>query len=75
MWKELTEKSAPKQPRCPGCARPMLFVRRTTRFGGLPDLFVFECRDCGETHIEEGDTDRPIRSNDDHADRWWLGQR
>jgi hypothetical protein len=22
-------------------------------FGGLPDLYTFECEACGETHVEE----------------------
>jgi hypothetical protein len=65
MWKEFAGKPAPKPPRCPRCAQPMQLIRRTTRFGGLPDLFIFECRVCGERHIEEGDVDRPSRSNED----------
>jgi uncharacterized protein CbrC (UPF0167 family) len=24
----------------------------TSRFGGLPDLYTFECRACGVSHIE-----------------------
>ena len=35
----------------------MQLGRGTTRFGGLPDLCIFECRDCGERHIEEADID------------------
>ena len=41
MCDECASRSAPKPPRplrCFGCARPMKFVRRTLRFGGLPDL-------------------------------------
>jgi hypothetical protein len=58
MWDKCVDKSAPKPPRpprCIGCARPMQLVRRTPRFGGLPDLYTFECRTCGEWHIEEGE--------------------
>ena len=36
-----TNKSAPKPPRCLNCARPMELLRRTSRFGGLPDLYAF----------------------------------
>jgi hypothetical protein len=43
----------PRPPRCLRCAQPMKFVRRTLRFGGLPDLYTFECRECGEWHTEE----------------------
>jgi hypothetical protein len=32
----------------------MKFVRRTGRFGGLPDLYTFHCRGCSEWHTEEG---------------------
>jgi hypothetical protein len=58
MWDKSANKSAPKPPhppRCIRCARPMQLVRRTPRFGGLADLYTFECRACGESHIEEGD--------------------
>jgi hypothetical protein len=50
--------SAPKSPlppRCFDCARPMRLVRRTPRFGGLPDLYSFYCLQCEEWHVEEGD--------------------
>jgi hypothetical protein len=59
MYDECANKSAPKPPRCVACARPMQLVRRTPRFGGLPDLYTFQCEGCGEQHIEEGEaTDR-----------------
>src|SRR5580704_5528863 len=51
-------KSAPKPslpPLCFGCARPMQLVRKTPRFGELPDVCTLECRACGVWHIEEGD--------------------
>ena len=50
-----TNKSAPKPPRCLNCARPMQLVRRTSQFGGLPDLYSFYCLACDEWHIEEGE--------------------
>jgi hypothetical protein len=31
----------------------MKLVRRTQRFGGLPDLSTFECPACGMSHTEE----------------------
>jgi len=46
---------SPRPPRCFGCARPMQLVRRTPRFGALRDVYTFECRACGEWHIEEAD--------------------
>jgi hypothetical protein len=56
MWGKYVNNCAPKSPpRCFSCARPMQLVRRTPRFGGLPDLCTFECRECGVWHIEEGD--------------------
>jgi hypothetical protein len=39
--------------RCPRCAQLMKLVRRTQRFGGLPDLCIFECPACGMSHTEE----------------------
>jgi hypothetical protein len=47
---------SPRPPRCFGCARPMQLARRTSRFGELCDVYTFECRACGEWHIEEADT-------------------
>ena len=47
-------KLAPKPPRCHKCARPMQLFRRTSRFGGLPDLYSFYCLECDEWHVEEG---------------------
>ena len=46
------EISAPTSPRCPSCAQPMRLVRRTTRYGGLPELFTFSCSACGVSYIE-----------------------
>jgi hypothetical protein len=59
--------SAPRSPRCFGCARPMQLVRRTPRFGALRDVYTFECRACGVWHIEEADAleGRPI------VERFW----
>jgi hypothetical protein len=38
---------------CQRCAQPMKLVRRTQRFGGLPDLCTFECAACGISRTEE----------------------
>ena len=37
---------------CPSCAQVMRLARITSRFDDLPDLYVFECRACGVSHIE-----------------------
>ena len=55
MYDNHTNKSAPKPPRCVTCARSMQLLRRTSRFGGLPDLYSFYCVTCDEWHVEEGD--------------------
>jgi hypothetical protein len=34
-------------PPCPNCGRPMSLNRTTPRSGGLPDLCVFKCGECG----------------------------
>ena len=55
MTDNYASKSAPKPHRCLSCARPMQLLRRTSRFGGLPDLYSFYCVTCDEWHVEEGD--------------------
>ena len=55
MYDECANKAAPKIPRCLSCAQPMQLLRRTSRFGELPDLYTFYCRTCDEWHVEEGD--------------------
>jgi hypothetical protein len=52
MRSEHSNKSPPRLLRCPSCAQIMRYVRTTSRFEELPDLYVFECRGCGVTHIE-----------------------
>ena len=52
MHDECSHKSAPKQPLCPSCAQIMRLARITSRFDGLPELYIFECRACGVSHIE-----------------------
>ena len=44
----------PKAPLCPSCAQIMQHARVTSRFDDLPDLYTFECRACGVSHIEAG---------------------
>jgi hypothetical protein len=60
MYDNQTNKSAPKSPRCLNCARPMELLRRTSRFGGLPDLYSFYCVTCDEWHVEEGDAAKQL---------------
>ena len=45
---------SPKPPHCPSCAQIMRLARITSRFGDLPDLYTFECRACGVSHVEAG---------------------
>ena len=52
MRYEQSNQNTPRLPRCPSCARIMRFVRATSRSEGLPDLYIFECRGCGVSHIE-----------------------
>ena len=47
--------SALKPPRCLICVRPMQLLRKTSRFGGLPDLYSFYCCVCDEWHVEKGE--------------------
>jgi hypothetical protein len=55
MHDKFANEASPKAPRCPGCAQPMQLLRRTSRFGGLPDLYSFYCCTCDAWHVEEGD--------------------
>ena len=60
------ERSEPL-PLCPSCARNMRLIRRTQRFGTLPDVCTFECRGCGVSHFEEHEPAKPsgaLISND-----------
>jgi hypothetical protein len=41
-----------RPPPCACCAQAMRLARITSRFDNLPDLYVFECRVCGVSHIE-----------------------
>ena len=45
-------------PLCPSCGRPMSLTRTTPRSGGLPDLCVYKCGECG-VWLSEGVGDRP----------------
>src|SRR6516164_1194852 len=47
------ERLVPKVPLCPSCAQNMRLIRRTQRFGTLPNVCTFECRGCGVSHFEE----------------------
>ena len=53
------ERSEPKLPLCPSCARNMRLIRRTQRFGTMPDVCTFECRGCGVSHFEEHELRNP----------------
>jgi hypothetical protein len=52
MPHELSDKCAPASPHCPACGQVMRLARITSRFGDLPDVYTFECRACGVSHIE-----------------------
>jgi hypothetical protein len=52
MHEKYANMTAPK-PRCVRCAAPMQLLRRTSRFGGLPDVYTFYCCICDEWRVEE----------------------
>ena len=54
------ERPGPKPPLCPSCAQNMRLIRRTQRFDTLPDVYTFECRDCGVSHFQEYEP-RPVQ--------------
>jgi hypothetical protein len=43
---------AVRPPLCSRCAQIMGLARITWRFDDLPELYIFECRLCGVSHIE-----------------------
>ena len=49
---EHSNQRPPRPPFCASCARAMRLARTTSRFGDLPDLYIFECRACGVSHVE-----------------------
>jgi hypothetical protein len=67
MHEKYTDTSTRKSPRCPSCAQPMQLLRRTARFGGLPDVYSFYCCVCDRWHVEEGDG--PPKQLPDHLTR------
>jgi hypothetical protein len=52
MRNEHSGKYMPRPPLYPSCAQIMRLARTTARFGKLPDLYIFECRACGVSHID-----------------------
>jgi hypothetical protein len=52
MRDERSNRYEPRPPLCPSCAQIMRLARITLRFGDLPELYTFECRACGLSHIE-----------------------
>jgi hypothetical protein len=52
MTHERSNSCAPQSPRCPNCAQVMRLAGITSRFDDLPDVYMFECRSCGVSHIE-----------------------
>jgi len=46
--------SRPTPKRCPSCAQPMRLLRKTRRYNGLPDVYIFECLACEISHTAEG---------------------
>jgi hypothetical protein len=51
MRNESSGNYTPRAPLCPSCAQIMRLAR-IPRFGDLPDVYIFECRACGVSHIE-----------------------
>jgi hypothetical protein len=64
MRDERPNKCPPRPRLCPSCAQLMRLTRITSRFGDLPDLYTFECRACGVSHIEAA---APFAAPNSHA--------
>jgi hypothetical protein len=42
-------------PSCPSCGKPMHLMRTIPGIGGLPELRVYSCRQCGVSLTEAED--------------------
>jgi len=73
MLNEKTKGSKPATPHCPNCAQIMRLGRKTRRFNGLPDLYVYKCQKCDMSHTAEGtapsENDLKIE-----IDAWYLDE-
>ena len=58
LTRPTTECATDDLPLCPNCGRPMSLDRTTPRSGGLPDLCVFKCGECG-VWLSESAGERP----------------
>jgi MinD superfamily P-loop ATPase len=52
MSSKHSNKCAPESPRCTNCAQVMRLAGITSRSDDLPDLYKYECRSCGVSHVE-----------------------
>jgi len=52
MSHERSNSCSPQSPRCPNCGQAMRLAGITSRFDDLADVYTFECRSCGVSHIE-----------------------
>lgn len=43
------------RPACPSCGKPMHLARTIPGIGGLPELRVYSCRQCGVSITEAED--------------------
>jgi hypothetical protein len=73
MPNEKTNRSRPAPPHCPSCAQTMRLARKTRRFNGLPDLYIFECRMCQMSHTEEG-TPPTVAELKTEIGSWYLDE-
>jgi hypothetical protein len=73
MRNKKSNSSKSPSPHCPSCAQPMRLARKTRRFNGLPDLYIFECSTCEISHSEEGS---PPGENEPEVEigSWYLDE-
>lgn len=51
-----------KTPICPSCGKPMHLARIIPGIGGLPELRVYSCRQCGVSLTEAEEPGEPVAS-------------
>jgi hypothetical protein len=45
-------------PICPHCGKPMRLARKIPDGGALPELHIYDCKECGVAVTEAGEPDR-----------------
>jgi hypothetical protein len=59
---QMDSEDRPPTPVCPSCGNPMRFARAIPQDGRLPELWTFDCKECGLAVTEAKDSARMEKS-------------